>query len=107
MVKAPVEEKPKPTKRGSIFGNVFAKVRSPTSEKKEADLVPVVPAKDSEPTPEASKPLEEAQVAVPATVEPVSEPTTLKTDEAKPLETKPAVSTPSMYIFAQVYGSFR
>jgi len=98
MTKAAVDEKPKPAKRGSIFGSVFNKVRSPTSEKKEADLIPAVPAKDSvakesEPLPE-SKPLEEAQVAVPTTIEPVSEPS-LKTDETKPVESKPAVSTPS------------
>ncbi|OCL13253.1 hypothetical protein AOQ84DRAFT_118694 [Glonium stellatum] len=37
---------PKPTKRGSIFGNFASKLRSPTSEKKEADIVPPVPAKD-------------------------------------------------------------
>ncbi|KAF2833029.1 hypothetical protein CC86DRAFT_365021 [Ophiobolus disseminans] len=100
LTKAPVDEKPKPAKRGSIFGNVFNKVRSPTSEKKEADLLPIVPAKDSvakesEPVAESSKPLEEAQVAVPTTIEPVSEPSTLKTDEPKPVESKPAVSTPS------------
>ena len=91
-----MEEKPKPTKRGSIFGTIFDKVRSPTHEKKEADLIPATPAKDSEPLPEASKPLEEAQVAVPATVEPVSEPSTLKTDEAKPLESKPVESKPTV-----------
>lgn len=100
LAKAPVEERPnQPTKRGSIFGSVFNKIRSPTSEKKEADLVPVVPVKDSvakesEPVQE-SKPLEEAQVAVPATIEPVSEGTGLKTDEAKPSEKQPGSSTPT------------
>lgn len=37
---------PKPTKRGSIFGSLASKLRSPTTEKKEADIVPPVPAKD-------------------------------------------------------------
>lgn len=36
----------KSTKRGSIFGSFFEKVRSPTSEKKEADVAPVPPPKD-------------------------------------------------------------
>ena len=36
---------PKPTKRGSIFGSLASKLRSPTTEK-EADTVPPVPAKD-------------------------------------------------------------
>lgn len=88
------EEKPKPTKRGSIFGTFFEKVKSPTTEKKEHDVVPAVPAKEVEPTPAASKPLEEAQVAAPATSEPVQESTSLKTDEAKPSEPKPT-STPT------------
>jgi hypothetical protein len=104
-----VEEKPKPTKRGSIFGSFFEKVKSPTHEKKEADLVPAPPAKDSEHVPEATKPLEEAQVAVPA-VEPVQEPAALKTDEVKPVEHKPAgVSTPSKekehFSFGKFFGS--
>lgn len=42
---------PKPTKRGSIFGSLVrdtfsSKTKSPTTEKKEADIVPPVPAKD-------------------------------------------------------------
>ncbi|KAH7414130.1 Pleckstrin homology domain-containing protein [Phaeosphaeria sp. MPI-PUGE-AT-0046c] len=106
----PVEEKPKPTKRGSIFGSFFEKVKSPTHEKKEADIVPAPIAKDAEPTAEASKPLEEAVVAVPATVEPVSEPAVVKADETKPVETKqPAVSTPSKekehFSFGKLFGS--
>ncbi|KAK4987134.1 hypothetical protein LTR50_004831 [Elasticomyces elasticus] len=39
---------PKPTKRNSIFGAIFEKVRSPTSEKKEPDFAPAVPPKDVE-----------------------------------------------------------
>ncbi|ORY15593.1 Pleckstrin homology domain-domain-containing protein [Clohesyomyces aquaticus] len=41
-------EKPKPTKRGSIFGNFVEKLKSPTTEKKEADLVPAPVAKEAE-----------------------------------------------------------
>jgi hypothetical protein len=103
------EEKPKPTKRGSIFGSFFEKVKSPTHEKKEADLVSAPATKDAEPVAETSKPLEEVQVAVPTTIEPVSEPTTLKTDEVKGAETKPAVSTPSKekehFSFGKLFGS--
>jgi hypothetical protein len=81
-----------------MFGSMFNKVKSPTTEKKEADLLPVVPAKDTvateseKPVPEISKPLEEAHVAVPVTMEPVSEPSTLKADESKIVS--PVVSTP-------------
>ncbi|KAI9685992.1 MAG: hypothetical protein M1822_003975 [Bathelium mastoideum] len=39
----------KPAKRTSIFGSFFEKVRSPTSEKKEADVGPVPPPKDDAP----------------------------------------------------------
>ncbi|KAH8727648.1 Pleckstrin homology domain-containing protein [Phaeosphaeriaceae sp. PMI808] len=103
------DEKPKPTKRGSIFGSFFEKVKSPTSEKKESDIVPAPLAKDSEPTVEASKPLDEAVVAAPATTETAPEPAALKTDEAKPVETKPAVSTPSKekehFSFGKLFGS--
>jgi hypothetical protein len=99
----PVDEKPKPTKRASVFGSFFEKIKSPTSEKKEADLVPAPVAKDSEVTPEASKPLEEAHVAVPTTIEPVSEPTAVKADETKP------VSTPSKekdhFKFGKLFGN--
>jgi len=105
------EDKPKPTKRSSIFGSVFAKLSSPTQEKKEHDILPVAaaPAKETETTPEASKPLEEAQVAAPVVTEPATEPAALKTDEAKPTETKPAVSTPSKekehFSFGKLFGS--
>lgn len=49
------EEKPKPTKRGSIFGTLREKLKSPTAEKKESDVVPAVPAKDTETPAEAPK----------------------------------------------------
>ena len=72
---APVEkddktaEKPKPTKRASIFGSFFEKVKSPTHEKKEADLVPAVaaPKEETSAVPEVQKPLEETPEVVPAT----------------------------------------
>jgi hypothetical protein len=65
-----VAEKPKPTKRASIFGSFFEKVKSPSSEKKEADLVPAAPAKEATVVPEIQKPAEEP-VAV---TEPTSAP---------------------------------
>ena len=42
---------PKPTKRNSLFGNLFNKVTSPSHEKTEKDVAPAVPAKDTETTP--------------------------------------------------------
>ena len=98
-------EKPKPTKRGSIFGLVD-KLRSPTHEKKESDLIaPQVPAKDTEVVPEA-KPLEEAQVGAPV----VSEPVVTAAEETKADETKPAAAgTPSKekehFSFGKLFGS--
>lgn len=61
-VEAP-EAKPatsKANKRTSIFGGFFEKVRSPTVEKKEPEIAPVVPPKDGEvpATEEAAKPAE-------------------------------------------------
>lgn len=64
-------EKPKPTKRGSIFGSFFEKVKSPSHEKKEADVFPAVApkeaAKETVAVPEAQKPAEETPVVAPAT----------------------------------------
>ncbi|KAL5120196.1 hypothetical protein ACEQ8H_001753 [Pleosporales sp. CAS-2024a] len=97
----PVEEKPKPTKRASIFGSFFEKVKSPTHEKKEAEIVPPPISKDTEATPDASKPLEDGQVAA---TEPASEATGVKTDEVKP-----TASTPSKekdhFKFGKLFGS--
>ncbi len=44
------KEAPKPSKRNSLFGTFFQRreTASPSEEKKEHDLVPAVPAKDSE-----------------------------------------------------------
>lgn len=45
-VSSPVNIAPKPSKRNSLLGNLYQKVRSPTSEKKESEVLPQVPAKD-------------------------------------------------------------
>ncbi|KAL1607808.1 hypothetical protein SLS60_002746 [Paraconiothyrium brasiliense] len=96
-----VEEKPKPTKRGSIFGNFVEKLKSPTHEKKEADLVPAVPAKESEAATEAPKveePATGATAPVLPPVAPVEAAPLDSTSEAlkavEPKETKPAATTP-------------
>jgi hypothetical protein len=86
------EEKPKVTKRNSIFGNFVEKLRSPTAEKKESDAfpVPAAPVVREETATEAPK-LEEAVVGAPAPVVPATE-TSLeapKTQEAKPAATTP------------------
>ncbi|KAF2747415.1 hypothetical protein M011DRAFT_494531 [Sporormia fimetaria CBS 119925] len=89
-----VEEKPKPAKRASIFGSFVEKLKSPTHEKKEAEVVPPVPAKDTETT--TAPKVEEAPAAPVVTpVVPVTETTVEgpKTEETKP-ETKPAAATP-------------
>ncbi|CAI6254349.1 unnamed protein product [Periconia digitata] len=90
-----VEEKPKPTKRASIFGNFVEKLKSPTHEKKEPELTPVT--KESEVSAEAPKieetpKVEEAPLApVTAVVDGTSE--APKTEEVKPVEAKPATAT--------------
>ncbi|KAH0388331.1 hypothetical protein KCU92_g1132, partial [Aureobasidium melanogenum] len=45
--KKKTEERPKTNKRSSLFGAFFDKVRSPTSEKKESEVAPVVPPKET------------------------------------------------------------
>ena len=81
------EKKPKPTKRGSIFGTIAQKLKSPTTEKKESEVAPVVPAKDTEAAPEAPK-TEDAPVV------PEAAPVAAATDAPKTEETKPATGTP-------------
>lgn len=101
---APVvaQEKPKPAKRASIFGNFVEKLKSPTTEKKESEAA-LAPAtvKETE-TAEASKPLEEAEVAAPVAAEGAATETT----EAKPVA---AVSTPGKekehFSFGKLFGS--
>ncbi|CAN9481607.1 unnamed protein product [Alternaria alternata] len=103
---APVtQEKPKPQKRGSIFGSFVEKLKSPTTEKKEHEAgLAATPVKENETIPEASKPLEEAQVAAPV----VPETTTATEPVVKPEEVK-AVSTPSKekdhFKFGKFFGS--
>ena len=76
-----VEEKPKPAKRASIFGSFAQKLKSPTHEKKEADLVPAAPAKETEVAAEAPKLDEPATTTESAPVLPPVAPV-----EAAPLE---------------------
>jgi len=56
---------PKPSKRGSVFGNFFEKVRSPVTEKKESDVAPAVPPKDNETAPVIPLPTETAAAEPP------------------------------------------
>lgn len=78
------EEKPKPTKRGSIFGTFVEKLKSPTHEKKEADLVPApkeekvsaeapkldeLPKSDDTPADAPAAPVEPVAAATDATAE--------------------------------------
>lgn len=97
-------EKPKPQKRGSIFGSFVEKLKSPTTEKKEHEAgLASTPVKENETAPEATKPLEEAQVGAPV----VAEPTVVATEPAKTEEAK--VSTPSKekdhFKFGKFFGS--
>ncbi|KAL5407567.1 hypothetical protein PMIN03_007043 [Paraphaeosphaeria minitans] len=108
-----VEEKPKPTKRGSIFGNFVEKLKSPTHEKKEADLVPAVPAKDSEAAAEAPKLDEPATSETAPVLPPVApveaaplESTTEALKLEEPKETKPAATTPHKESKSFSFGKF-
>jgi len=80
------KEKPKPTKRGSIFGTLAQKLKSPTTEKKESEVAPAVPAKDAEAAPAVEAPKTEE-------VKP-EEPAVAATDAPKEEEVKPATTTP-------------
>ncbi|CAD0055362.1 unnamed protein product [Aureobasidium pullulans] len=83
--KKKTEERPKTNKRSSLFGAFFDKVRSPTTEKKESEVAPVVPAKETvvsaeppvlaEPTTENFNldPSAVETAAAPAVAEPVTE----------------------------------
>ncbi|KAF1968350.1 hypothetical protein BU23DRAFT_558578 [Bimuria novae-zelandiae CBS 107.79] len=106
------EEKPKPTKRGSIFGNFAQKLKSPTHEKKEADLLPA-PAKEPETGAEAPK-LDEPATTETAPVLPPVAPVeaaplestneALKADDPK--EAKPATTTPHKEKQSFSFGKF-
>ncbi|KZM22812.1 uncharacterized protein EKO05_0001495 [Ascochyta rabiei] len=114
---APIEkdektlEKPKPTKRGSIFGSFFEKVKSPSHEKKEADLIPAIASKDAtkETTavPEVQKPVEETPAVAPAaetTEAPLAE---AKLDAPKTEVAKPVtpVKEKEHFSFGKFFGN--
>ncbi|KAF2120841.1 Pleckstrin homology domain-containing protein [Lophiotrema nucula] len=85
--KPAVEEKPKPTKRGSIFGSFVEKLKSPTTEKKESEVVPAPPAKEPETTAEAPK-VEEPVTAAPIPADVTAEaPKEEKKEGVKPATT--------------------
>ncbi|KAJ4354811.1 hypothetical protein N0V95_003496 [Ascochyta clinopodiicola] len=113
---APIEkdektlEKPKPTKRASIFGSFFEKVKSPSHEKKEADLIPATAAKDATKdttVPEVQKPVEETPVVAPAvetTEAPLAE---AKLDAPKTEAAKPVtpVKEKEHFSFGKFFGN--
>jgi hypothetical protein len=96
-----VEEKPKPTKRGSIFGNFVEKLKSPTTEKKESELVPAPISKDSEVSAEAPK-IEEPI----APIVPVADGTTEtpKVEETKPVNATTPHKEKSSFSFGKFLG---
>ncbi|KAF3043220.1 hypothetical protein E8E12_009115 [Didymella heteroderae] len=112
---APVEkddktvEKPKPTKRGSIFGSFFEKVKSPSHEKKEADLVPAVEKKEeAAAVPEAVKPVEETPAVAPAAETTTEAPLTeAKLDAPKTEAAKPVtpVKEKEHFSFGKFFGN--
>lgn len=105
---AAAPEKPKPTKRASIFGTFVEKLKSPTTEKKEAEAgLAAAPAVKENETPavDAAKPAEEATpAAAPSANEAAA--TELNKDETKPVV---ATSTPSKekehFSFGKLFGS--
>ena len=108
-----VEEKPKPTKRGSIFSNFSQNLKSPTHEKKEADLFPAVPAKEAETSTDAPKLNEPATTEAAPVLPPVSPveaaplggaSEALKVEEPK--EPKPAATTPHKEKQSFSFGKF-
>lgn len=112
---APVEkedktvEKPKPTKRGSIFGSFFEKVKSPSHEKKEADLVPAVEKKEeTAATPELAKPVEETPAVAPVAETTTEAPLTeAKLDAPKTEAAKPVtpVKEKEHFSFGKFFGN--
>lgn len=103
-----VEEKPKPAKRGSIFGSFVKGLKSPTHEKKEHEVTPApaVPAKEAETTAEAPK-VEETPAVAPATDATPAAAEAPKAEEAKKSEeTKPATTTPHKEKSSFSFGKF-
>ncbi|PSK45347.1 hypothetical protein B9Z65_2487 [Elsinoe australis] len=83
---------PKPSKRNSIFGSIYQKVRSPTTEKKESEVAPIVPPKDQETKAEEATPIPATTTEVSAAPK-IEEPV-----ESKPVEAAPvaaAATTPA------------
>ena len=103
---AAAPEKPKPTKRASIFGTFVEKLKSPTTEKREAEAgLAATPVKENETVAEPAKPVEEtAPVAAPSANEAAA--AELNKDEAKPVV---ATSTPSKekehFSFGKLFGN--
>ncbi|XP_014555359.1 hypothetical protein COCVIDRAFT_27697 [Bipolaris victoriae FI3] len=103
---AAAPEKPKPTKRASIFGTFVEKLKSPTTEKREAEAgLAATPVKENETVAEPVKPVEEtAPVAAPSANEAAA--AELNKDETKPVV---ATSTPSKekehFSFGKLFGN--
>lgn len=103
-------DKPKVQKRGSVFGTLMGKLKSPTAEKKENDIVPAVPAKDAEALPEVQKPIEGSAADASTPVDEASAPLKEATLEApKTEDTKPVPAvTPSKekehFSFGKLFG---
>lgn len=102
---------PKPTKRGSIFGSLASKLRSPTTEKKEADIVPPVPAKDepaTETPAEAPKIEENPAEATEAPAEAPKDPAEEALKEEAPTTTPTAtIKSKRGSIFGNLTGSVK
>ncbi|KAF2131544.1 hypothetical protein P153DRAFT_383638 [Dothidotthia symphoricarpi CBS 119687] len=101
-------DKPKIQKRGSMFGTLMGKLKSPTTEKRENDVFPAVPAKDTEALPEIQQPTEEPLAAVPVT-ETSGSLKEASLEAPKTEETKPAQAvTPSKekehFSFGKLFG---
>lgn len=87
---------PKPSKRSSIFGNIYQKVRSPATEKRENEVGLSAPAKDTSSAPDAPVVAESATVDAPATSEAQHEPAVLKSENVVPAAEEPKVDSPTV-----------
>ncbi|KAF1356878.1 Pleckstrin homology domain-containing protein [Delphinella strobiligena] len=87
------ESRPKPNKRSSIFGSFFEKVRSPAHEKKESEVGPNVPPKDtivSAEPPVIPEPSTGTETTVEAQAPTVTEPAAPAVAETVPAKTEPS-----------------
>lgn len=84
-----------PSKRSSIFGSFFEKVRSPAQEKKESDVAPVVPLKDTVVSAEPPV-IPEPSTGTDPTIEAPAENTAVETiaPTTEEAASKPEVATP-------------